>query len=208
VAASRARTQRAEAYFERAATERRRTDALFQQGAVTAARDAARDAEDEARRRFLDAGRMSFADGQRLDAAQDLLAVTTRRNGADVTGTLAVDVTFPDEARGRVAVAAIDLVRGRFAEPGEDVGRDVWDAARRGAHVHLRFPTPLRSVPAMVEGGGMLMAELIVPLPLTREPGGYVLVRDVGRVVRIGRLPADVCVRFQEAIAAAVPVGK
>jgi hypothetical protein len=52
------------------------------------------------------------------------------------------------------------------------------------------------------------MAELVVPLPLTREPGGYVLVRDVGRVVRVGALPADACRRFQEALSAAVPAGR
>lgn len=153
------------------------------------------------------AGRAYTVDRDQQHAAEDRLEFTTRRNGADVTGTLAVDVTFPDLARGRVAVAAVDLIRGRPADGGEDVRVEAWDAARRGAHLHLRFPTPRRSVPVLVDGD-MLMAELIVPLPLTREPGGVVFVRDVGRVVRVGKLPAAACARFQEALGAAVPVAR
>ncbi|HEX4613836.1 MAG TPA: hypothetical protein VH092_36985 [Urbifossiella sp.] len=119
-----------------------------------------------------------------------------------VTATLAVDVTFPDDAREPVAVAALDLVYGA-ADVTSDVPAAAWDAALRGCHVRLHFPG--RPYP-----GGQLgtsgITELLVPLPLDRDPGGFVLARgSSGRIVRYSKSPPDVCARLQEALAAAVP---
>ncbi|HYH68131.1 MAG TPA: hypothetical protein VD866_25785, partial [Urbifossiella sp.] len=82
-----------------------------------------------------------------------------------------------------------------------------WDAAKRLPHVHVRFPTPHRAV-KVADAPDVALAEAVVPLPLARDPGGFVLVRDGERVVRFSKYPHAACVRFQGALSAAVPAGR
>lgn len=198
-----AQLQQAEAVLKRAAAERTRADELFARGAVTAAdRDAARAAEDLARAGATQTRRLSDKSAGENRTAQETLAFATRRNGADVTGVLAVEVVFPDDDRPKVADAARGLIdAATFVADGTPAE---WDAARRLPHVHVRFPTPHRAL--KLKGvRDVLLAEALVALPLAREPGGSVLVREGERVVRFAKYPHVECVRFQEALAAATP---
>ena len=151
-------------------------------------------------------GRDVAADAERYADARDRLAFATRRNGADVTGTLAVDVVFPDADRPRVARAARDLLMATTTATA-DLPAAAWDAARRLPHLHVRFPTPHREL-GMSGGPRFVLAEALFPLPLTRDPGGYVLVRNGDRVVRLSGFFGDAHVQFQKALSAAVPAGR
>lgn len=190
-----------------AQTKRQRADALFAQGAIGAEeRNAAQAQELLARAAADEYVRLARADALRSRDARERLAFFARRSGAEVTGTLAVDVTFPDADRPRVAVAARGLVEAATASLDRVPAAD-WDAARRLPHVLVRFPTPHGRV-TVSEATDVALNELLVPLPLTRAPGGFVLVRDGERVVRFSKYPHDACVRFQEALAAAVPAAR
>jgi hypothetical protein len=57
-------------------------------------------------------------------------------------------------------------------------------------------------------GADLAVAELLVPLPLTRDPGGFVLARDGDRVVRFTKYPHDACVRFQTQLLSATPAAR
>ncbi len=60
----------------------------------------------------------------------------------------------------------------------------------------------------MANWPNVTLSEVLVPLPLTGAPGGYVLVRDGGRVVRYSKYPHTAAARFQEVLAAAVPAAR
>ncbi|QDU18783.1 hypothetical protein [Urbifossiella limnaea] len=201
-----AQLQQAEAVLRRAATDRERADALFAQGALSAAdRDATRANEDLARIGVTQSRRLSDKSAAENRTAQEAFAFAARRNGADVTGLLAVEVTFPDADRPKVAAAARGLIEAAtFSDTSTPAA---WDAGRRLPHVHVRFPTPHQAV----KGIGVrevTLAEALVLLPLTREPGGAVLVRDGERVVRFAKYPHAACVTFQEALATATPAAR
>lgn len=198
-----AHLNQAEAVLKLAAATRQRTDTLFARGAATAAdRDAARDAEDAARAGVTLHRRLSAKSAEVSRTAQEQVAFVARRSGADVTGLVAVEVVFPDADRPKVAEAARGLIlAATFVADGTPAA---WDAAKKLPHVHVRFPTPHRSVKA-TDGKEVALAEALVLLPLTREPGGSVLVREGERVVRFAKYPHADCVRFQEALSAATP---
>ncbi|MFO0796519.1 MAG: sigma-70 family RNA polymerase sigma factor [Gemmataceae bacterium] len=152
-------------------------------------------AREEALEQFV--ARMSV----RLDARRGLPP-------PEVTATLAVDVTFPEAGRYHVGLAARLLVEDATdSSDGAGGADDVWNAARRLPHVHVRYPAPRRTV-RVADAPDIAVAEVLVPLPLTRAPGGYVLVRDGDRVVRFSKYPHAAATRFQEAIGAAVPAGR
>ncbi|HEX4613835.1 MAG TPA: sigma-70 family RNA polymerase sigma factor [Urbifossiella sp.] len=166
-------------------------------------------AEQEAERRLL--AQTAAAQQARADRLQERVNALKQFTGPRrvdlpaVTATLAVDVTFPDEARARVALAALDLVWDA-AEISAGAPAAAWDAALRGCHVRLHFPGPTYQNRIPVEAGGHIsIAEILVPLPLSRDPGGFVLVQDGGRIVRLSKYPPDACARLQEALAAAAP---
>ena len=201
-----AHLDQAEAVLKLAATTRLRADALFAQGAATAAdRDAARAAEDAARIGATQSRRLSDKSAEASRTARERFAFAARRDGADVTGVLAVEVVFPDADRPKVAVAARGLIdAATFVTDGTPAA---WDAAKRLPHVHVRFPTPHRDVkPKDVRA--VALTEALVALPLTREPGGCVLVREGERVVRFAKYPHADCVTFQEALAAATTAAR
>lgn len=201
-----AQLRQAEAVLKQAEAERQRTDALFARGAVTAAdRDATHAAEALARIGATQSRRLSDKSAGVNRTAQERLAFATRRNGADVTGLLAVEVVFPDADRPKVAEAARGLIdAATFVTDGTPAA---WDAAKRLPHVHVRFPTPHRAL-KVKDVGEVALAEALVLLPLTREPGGSVLVRSGERVVRFAKYPHAECVKFQEALAAATPAAR
>ncbi len=192
-----AHLNQAEAVLKLAAATRQRTDTLFARGAATAAdRDAARAGVTLHRR-------LSAKSAEVSRTAQEQVAFVARRSGADVTGLVAVEVVFPDADRPKVAEAARGLIlAATFVADGTPAA---WDAAKKLPHVHVRFPTPHRSVKA-TDGKEVALAEALVLLPLTREPGGSVLVREGERVVRFAKYPHADCVRFQEALSAATPI--
>ena len=182
------------------------TEAAVAKGMAPAA-DLKQDRATEAR--FLEQverfRRLAAADAEAARDAQEHLAFAAR-DGAEVAGTLAVDVRFPDADRYRVAAAARALVEAA-AESTEAVPGDAGAAALRGAHVRIQYPRPRRFV--KVDGGPNIALDLvIVALPLTRSPGGYVLVCYGDRVVRFSKFPAAAAARFQEALASAVPAGR
>ena len=149
-------------------------------------------------RRVALSGRVVELLGERLDARR-------REVRPEVSGTLATDVRFPDAACDRIGEATRGLVEG--ATHSADGADGAWEAARRLPHVHVRFPAPRRTV--RVPGAAdIAVAEVLVPLPLTRAPGGYVLVRDGGRVVSFSKYPHAAAARFQEALGAAVPAAR
>lgn len=151
---------------------------------------------------------LASAADQRYQAARDRLAFPTGRGGAAVGGTLAVDVTFPAAERFPVAAAVLDLVLGATdATPGVPV--TAWDAAQLGCHVWVRFPGPTAQARVVTRNDLRLhVAEVLVPLPLTRGPGGFVLVRDGDQIARLSKYPPAACARFQEVLAAATPAGQ
>lgn len=187
----------------------RLTEEVFAKGRATAAD---RDADRATEARFLETvtrfRQAAAADDKRSRDAQLRVDFFDRRNGAGVVGTLAVDIAFPDAERYRVAVAARGLVEAATASLDRVPAAD-WDAARRLPHVRVTFPIPRRLGFVPVEDGAPVpIDDVLVPLPLTRAPGGFVLVRDGERVVRFTKYPHDACVRFQEALAAAVPAAR
>ncbi|MBN9524529.1 hypothetical protein J0H58_39445, partial [bacterium] len=96
-ALSEAELRQATAKLARAQAERQRADALFAQGAIGAAeRNTAQAQELLARAAVDEYVRLARADALRSRDAQELFNFFARRNGADATGTLAVDVVFPD----------------------------------------------------------------------------------------------------------------
>jgi len=133
------------------------------------------------------------------------LAFPSGRFGAAVGGTLAVDVAFPADKRLAVAEAALALVTGA-TDSAPDVPAATWDAARRGCHILVRFPDPARTRVAVGDGRTFAVVEVLVALPLTRGPGGFVLVRDGDRIARLSKYPPEACARFQDALVAATPV--
>jgi hypothetical protein len=201
-----AQLQQAEAVLKRATAERARADELFARGAITPAdRDATHAAEALARIGATQSRRLSDKSAGESRTAQERFAFAARRNGADITGILAVEVVFPDTARPKVADATRGLIdAATFVTDGTPAA---WDAAKRLPHVHVRFPTPHRAVKAK-DVRDVALAEALVLLPLTREPGGSVLVRSGERVVRFAKYPHAECVRFQEALAAATPAAR
>lgn len=198
-----AQLNQAEAVLRRATLDRTRADIAFAAGTVTAAdRDAARAAEDLARIGATQLRRLSDKSAGENRTARERFAFAARRDGADVTGILAVEVLFPDADRPKVADATRGLIlAATFATDGTPAA---WDAAKRQAHVHVRFPTPHRAVKG-ADVQEVALAEALVLLPLTREPGGSVLVRSGERVVRFAKYPHAECVKFQEALTAATP---
>jgi RNA polymerase sigma factor (sigma-70 family) len=140
-----------------------------------------------------------------IPRADQELSARLAAHGAEVSGRLAVEVTFPTPERYKLALAAVELAR-RATWSGA-VPPATWDTALRGCYVLVQLPRRPQRIP--VQGAPDLMiAELLVPLPLTRAPGGFVLARSGDRVVRFTKYPHDTCVRFQETLAAATPAGR
>ncbi|MBN9521999.1 sigma-70 family RNA polymerase sigma factor [bacterium] len=134
------------------------------------------------------------------------IAVVERVDGAELSGLLAVEVIFPTAERYKLAVAGVDLARaGRAAR--DRVPAAAWDAARRGCHVLARFSKRQPCVP-VAGSPDLVVAELLLPLPLTRDPGGFVLARDGDRVVRFSNYPNDARVRFQTQLLRTTPTAR